>query len=123
MQEQKLKNIRELSAEDRYGYLIKQVSALQEVWLIHEDGKFVQMGDEEENVSIPVWPEKEFAEMMLVQDWKDYSVESMEVHEFMEWLQELEKENVDIAGFPLDELSTIVVSAEEMRNHLLHELQ
>ena len=40
----------------------------------------------------------------------------------MEWLTDLEKENVELAGFPNSDFNTVTVSAVDMKNHLLFEL-
>ena len=69
-----------------------------------------------------MWPEKEFAEIFLTDDWKSFKVVEYKIQDFMEWLAELEKENVNLAGFPNAELNTVHVTATEMKNHLLFEL-
>jgi hypothetical protein len=123
MHPDKLKNISSLTAIDRYGYFIRKVANFQQVWLIQGNSQYVTLGDHIEEVSIPVWPEKEFAELLLTGDWKDFVAQSIEVHEFIDWLDELHSENIKIAGFPLSDFNAIVVNAEEMKNHLLYELQ
>jgi len=123
MHPEKLKNIQNLTPQERYGYLIRKAADFQEVWLIQENGKYVTLGDKEEQITIPVWPEKEFTELMLTDSWKYYGVKSISVHDFIEWLDELEKEGYKIAGFPSASLNSVVVSADEMKNHLIHELQ
>ena len=122
MHPDKLINIQNLS-QDRYGYFIRHVSDTQEVWLIQDEGQFVLLGDNEEKPAMPVWPEKEFAEMMLTGDWKDYSLEMVNVYDFVEWLNKLEEEGIQIAGFPMAMQNAVVVSANEMKNHLIYELQ
>ena len=60
---------------------------------------------------------------MLTDDWKDYAVKCMDVHDFIDWLDAREEEGDRIAGFPSTDLNGVVVSAAEMKNHLVHELQ
>lgn len=123
MHPDKLKNITNLTPKDRYGYFIRKVADFQQVWLIQDNGQFVTLGDNDEEISIPVWPEKEFAELLLTDDWESYTVESIEVHDFIDWLDQLYAENIKIAGFPMSDFKAVVVTADEMKNHLLHELQ
>ncbi len=123
MHPDKHKNIFNLSPQDRYGYFIRKVADFEEVWLIHEKGQYVTLGENEEQIAIPVWPEKEFAKLMLMDDWKGYTVESMNVHDFVEWLDTLEGEGYKIAGFPGIDLKGVVVTADEMKNHIIYELQ
>ena len=56
-------------------------------------------------------------------DWKDYSLEMVNVYDFVEWLNKLEEEGIQIAGFPMAMQNAVVVSANEMKNHLIYELQ
>jgi hypothetical protein len=123
MHPDKQKNIYNLSPQDRYGYLIKRVANFEELWFIQDNGQYVTLGDNDQQVCIPVWPEREFAELMIKDDWSACAVLSMTVHDFIEWLDILEKEAVAIAGFPGADLSGVVVNAGEIRNHLIYELQ
>lgn len=123
MNPDKQRNILNLSPQDRYGYFIRKAADFEEVWLIQGNGQYVTLGDKEEQIAIPVWPEKEFAELMLTDDWNDYAVKCMDVHDFIDWLDTREEENYSIAGFPSTDLKGVVVSAAEMKNHLVFELQ
>lgn len=122
MHPDKLKNIQLLSPQDRYGYLIRKVADTEEVWLIQYNGQYVTLGDNNEQVIIPVWPEKELAELLLTDDWKNCTLESIEVHDFIDWLDQLGQDKTKVAGFPMADLNAVVVDAEEMKNHLLYEL-
>jgi hypothetical protein len=84
---------------------------LKKVWLVQENGKYVTLGDNEQ-VSIPVWPEKEFADFLLTDEWKGFTVESMEVHDSIKWLDQLQEDNIKIAGFPKNDLKAVIVDAE-----------
>jgi hypothetical protein len=123
MHPDKLKNIQNLSPQDRYGYLIRKVADTEEIWLIEDNGQSVALGDNNEQVIIPVWPEKEFAELMLTDDWHSYTLKSIDVHDFMDWLDKLEQNEIKVAGFPMADMNAVIVAAEEMKNHLLYELQ
>ena len=84
---------------------------------------FVTLGDSKEQITIPVFPEQEFASFLLTGDWQTYSVEKMDVHDFMNWLDQLEEQNIKIAGFPREAFQAVVVTADEMKSHLLDELR
>src|SRR5688500_4205689 len=109
MNPEKLRNIQNLSPQDRYSYFIRKVADFEEVWLIQENDQYVTLGDRAEQVAIPVWPEKEFAALMLTDSWKDCAVERMEVYDFISWLEQLEDEGCQIACFPLAALNSVVV--------------
>jgi hypothetical protein len=123
MHPDKLKNILNLSPQDRYGYFIRKVADTEEVWMIKESEEYVTLGDNDEQVTIPVFPEKEFAELLLTDDWSNCTVETLDVRQFMEWLDKLQQEKVKIAAFPTEDFNAVVVKPDEMKNHLLYELQ
>ncbi|WP_419211350.1 DUF2750 domain-containing protein [Maribacter sp. X9] len=122
MNQQKIKNIFALDSKERYGYLLRKVADFETIYLIADnEDKYVMIGSNGLSV-IPVWPEKEFAELFLTDDWKDYKVIEYDIYDFMEWLTDLENERVDLAGFPNSDFNTVHVSAVDMKNHLLFEL-
>jgi hypothetical protein len=121
MHPDKQKNILNLSPQERYGYFIRKVADFEEVWLIQDKGKYLTLADKDEQIVIPVWPEKEFAELMLTDDWKDHEVQCMNLHDFIDWLDRLDEERVKIAGFPSFNFNGVVVTANEMKNHLVYE--
>lgn len=122
MHADKQKNILSLSPQERYGYFIRTVADWEQVWLIYVGEGVVTLGGNDGSKVIPVWPEKEFAELMLTDGWEHGSVESVDVYTFIELLGDWEKEGCSIAGFPSVELNSVTVGAEEMKNHLLYEL-
>lgn len=122
MNQQKINNIFALNPKERYGYLLRKVADFKTIYLIADnEEKYVMIGSNDFSV-IPVWPEKEFAELFLTEDWKNYKVVEYDIHDFMEWLTDLEKENVELAGFPNSDFNTVHVSALDMKNHLFFEL-
>ncbi len=122
MNQQKLNNIFALESKERYDYLLRKVADFETIYLITDnDDQFVYIGSNDVSV-LPVWPEKEFAELFLTDTWKDCKVVEYNIHDFIDWLDELEKEKVDLAGFPYLDFTTIHVSATDMKNHLIFEL-
>ena len=122
MNENKIKNVFALNSEERYGYLLRRVAGFETIYLIADkDDKYVMIGSDGVSV-LPVWPEKEFAELFLTDDWKDYKVVEYSIYDFMDWLDDLEKEEIELAGFPNLQLNTVHVSATDMKNHLLFEI-
>lgn len=122
MNQQKINNIFALESKERYGYLLRKVADFEIIYLISDnEDKYVMIGSDGVSV-LPVWPEKEFAELFLTDDWKSYKVVEYNIHDFMDWLVDLEKEKVDLAGFPNSEFNTVHVTAVDMKNHLLFEL-
>ncbi|HUC80677.1 MAG TPA: DUF2750 domain-containing protein [Flavisolibacter sp.] len=123
MHPDKIRNICNLSCEDRYGYFIRKVADFEEVWLIKGEGKYVTLGDNAGNRIIPVWPEKGFAELMIADTWKEFEIEQKPLSDFMQWFEQLQRDNMKIAVFPTADFNTVVTTPEEMREHLLEELR
>jgi len=123
MHPQKLQNILNLSSEERYGYLIRTIADTQEVWIIKDQNTLADLGDEDEKTTIPIFPEQHFAELLLIDSWASFSTEIIDLDTFMLWLDEFQSKDIQLAGFPKPDLTGVVGSAEELRNHILHELQ
>jgi len=122
MNQQKINNIFNLEPKERYEYLLRRVADFETIYLITDkEDNYVMIGSDDVKV-IPVWPEREFAELFLENDWQDCKVVEYDVHDFIEWLDYLETEKVDLAGFPNAEFRTVQVSAVDMKNNLLYEL-
>jgi len=123
MHPDKIKNILNLSSVERYGYLIRKVADFEEVWLIKDINGYVRLGDKNENIQIPVFPEEDFAKLFITGDWENCTIEKINVDNFIKWLGDLGNANVKIAGFPSTELNSVVVTADEIKNHLFSEMQ
>jgi len=122
MNQQKIDNIFALEPKERYGYLIRKIADFETIYLIADnEDKYVMIGSNGNNV-LPVWPEKEFAELFLIDDWHEFKVVEYSVNEFMDFLDDLEKDEIKLAGFPNLDLHTIHVSAIDMKHHILYEI-
>lgn len=82
---------------------------------------YVMIGSNDVEV-LPVWPEKEFAELFLTDSWTNYTVEEQNISDFLNWLDILALDNVKIAAFPNLDLNTVHVSAKKMKADLNFEI-
>lgn len=119
----KIRNIFALKPKDRYGYFLRRVADFEEVFIIIDSkGDFVMIGSD--NIeAIPVFPEKEFAKLFLIEDWKKYKIKKYSIDSFLNLLDKLFEDGILIAGFPNLDLKTVTPTAEEVKNHLLFELE
>jgi len=118
----KIKNIFALKPKDRYGYFLRKVADFRKVFLIVDrNGKFVLIGSDKFE-AIPVFPEKEFAKLFLIGDWKKYKVVKYSIDDFFKLLENLSENGILIAGFPNLDLKTVTPTPEEVKNHLLFEI-
>lgn len=123
MNARKRENIYALPAQERYGYLIRTVADTEAIWVIQDGSQTVLLGEAAEHELIPVWPEEAFAQRHLTGEWAGYRAVEIPVDDFLAWLDDLQAEGVGIAAFPKENLQGVVVEAQEMKAHLLHELQ
>ncbi len=112
-------NIYLASDETRYQYLIEIVVRNETIWLLQaSEGLFAMMEDSQGQEYVPVWPEKQFAELNRQGDWTDYQAEPMPLFEFNSWLKELKEDEVKIAAFPNQTENIIPLPASVIKLHL-----
>lgn len=122
MNPRKRENIYALPAKERYGYLIRTVADTEAIWVIRDGTQTVLLGAGADDELIPVWPEEAFAQLHLTGEWAEYRAVEVPLDDFLAWLDELQAEGVGISAFPKENLQGVVVEAQEMKAHLLHEL-
>jgi hypothetical protein len=68
---------------------------------------------------IPVWPEKEFADSYAIGDWDGYESERMGLHEFLDWMQELQNDQIMIGAFPNSIMQAIPIEPLSFKKQLI----
>ena len=123
MNNHKIQNILSLDSKDRYDYLIRKVADFEQIFLIgDEKDTYVTLGNGDVEC-IPVWPEFGFAQLFLKMDWEKYTIKMVELDKFLPWLDQLDKEGYQIAGFPNMDYNATIVRPSEMKKHLLSECE
>jgi hypothetical protein len=113
-------SISDLPDHDRYNYLIHHIAKFKEIWLLAErEGMYAMFEDEKGNSYIPVWPHKELAEAYAVEDWEGYNAEKMELGEIMEWMDELDEDQILVGAFPNAEMQALAVPAIDFKKQIL----
>ena len=103
--------------ENRYKYFIRTVAAEEEVWgLADEEGWLLLEDDEDDTDVLAVFPYPEFAEVFRDKGgFEEFQVEVLDLNEFMEWLDDFEKEKMKIAVFPTPDFQSAVMTPERLR--------
>jgi len=103
--------------ESRYKYFIRTVAAEEEVWgLADEEGWLLLEDDEDDTDVLAVFPYPEFAEVFREKGgFDEFQVEVLDLNEFMEWLDDFEKEKMKIAVFPTPDFQSAVMTPERLR--------
>lgn len=123
MHKSKIKNILSLSAIERYNYMIRKVADFEEIWFVSKSKDVAQTLILNEGVeSVAIWPEKEFADLVIKeQNWEKCSAQSINIYEFLEWLDQFNIEKMKVAAFPLPNLDSIEVDPLEIKRDLIEE--
>ena len=124
MNEKKIENILSLDDKERYKYLIRKVTDFEELWLIKNDvGKIQTNFSENQTESIPIWPEKEFAELSFMVNRKSFVAESIDLYEFMKLCENLNEKGIQINVFPGQNLKSIKINPLEFKKQLKAECE
>ena len=114
------KHVEEILAkkpESRYKYFIKTVVAEEEIWgLADEEGwLLLEDGDDDTDV-LAVFPDPEFAAVFREKGgFEEFQVEALDLYEFLEWLNDFEKEGMKIAVFPTPDFQSAVMTPVRLR--------
>lgn len=112
-----LEQIKRLSQEQRYQYLLKQIGINKEIWILTDEHGCVMLNTEDEDC-VPVWPSQAFADEWATGDWAKCESKPIDLSTWRQrWTQGLLDDELAIAVFPLaneaEDLSGIVISADE----------
>jgi hypothetical protein len=107
-------SISQYDPEQRLKYLVKEVVASQQIWILKDEDGCVMLNSDDEDCA-PVWPNKEFAEAWATGEWAECQPEAISLNVwFSRWTQGLEDDEVAIAVFPNQDEEGLVISAQEL---------
>ena len=91
-------DIRQKKDMEELRQFILNVKESDTLWLLEaKPGLFAMVEDGDENSYIPVWADEDAAKNNISDDWEEYNVASMNVDEFVGWMNELHEDNIGIA--------------------------
>lgn len=110
----KIAEIQAFDAEKRYKYLVKEVIANREIWILIDEHGCVMLNTEDEDC-VPVWPNKEFAEAWATGDWAECKAESISLNKWhSRWTHGLEDDELAVVIFPNQDEDGLVVFPDEL---------
>lgn len=114
----RIAEIQALDAEQRYQYLVKEVVANRQIWILTDEHGCVMLNTEDEDC-IPVWPNQEFAEAWATGEWEHCKAEAISLNKWhSRWTVGLEDDELAIVIFPNEEEDGLVVYPDELDNEL-----
>ncbi|EAR11423.1 DUF2750 domain-containing protein [Reinekea blandensis] len=116
-------NLLQLSADERYQYLLTQAIEQQQVWiLVGEEGSVLLTNDGQD--CIPVWPHEELAESHIQGDWADCRTMAIRLGVWQDrWTAGLTDDGIQVAGFVNDQEEGVIVSPQDFDDDLLSAMQ
>lgn len=119
----KIENIVKMTEDERYDYFIRKIADFEQVWGLNDNG-WVLLGDDDGNQILPLWPEREFAELCAVDQWKNCKPESIELNNFLEkWIPGMINDKTLINIFLTPDAKGSVVSPPTLESDLQDELE
>lgn len=111
------------SARDRYIYSVKRIADWEEAWSLKLNDGFVTTSDKEGNLSMPIWPFKEYAMKCIEDEWENCQTHKIRLDKLLdEILPNLSEEGTHVVVFKVPEDPDVVrVSADDFKNNLLYE--
>lgn len=95
------------AAKDRYIYFIKRVADWESAWALGDDEGHITTEDNSGNISLPLWPAKEFAKKCAIDDWSNLDIQEISLDELIDkLLPELISDNIDVVAFMAPKEST-----------------
>lgn len=82
-----------MGPEYRYNYFVGKVAETEEIWGLWNKDGWATLGDNENRIVVPFWPEKEFALLCCTGEWSAYEPKSISLYDLMEkWLPGMQKD-------------------------------
>ncbi|GAA3934930.1 DUF2750 domain-containing protein [Chitinophaga oryziterrae] len=122
MNNHKVQNIIKLSKEERFSYFVNKIVDFEQIWGLNNDGWAV-LGSQENAVVMPFWPEENFAERCISEEWRGFRPQAISLQDFLDkWLPGMEKDNRLVAVFYFPELKeNIIIPPQELKSAILRE--
>ncbi|WP_296315538.1 DUF2750 domain-containing protein [Winogradskyella sp. UBA3174] len=119
MNSKKIENILSLNNKERYDYLIRKVSDFEQIYLIL--GSLNQMTDINGQECFPVFPEKEFAEIIISHIPNGKKIKKYDLNEFIQWISKFNSNEYKFLVFPDENINALIKSPLEFKNDLIEE--
>ncbi|NQZ08762.1 MAG: DUF2750 domain-containing protein [Algicola sp.] len=110
----RIATINQYDAEKRFQYLLTEVVAQEEIWILTDDDGCVMLNTEDEDC-VPVWPHKEFAEAWATGEWAECTPKHISLSKWhRKWTPGLEEDDLAIVVFPNNKEDGLVVSPDDL---------
>lgn len=115
----KLEEVLNLEAFDRYDYFIQRVKETQQFFILEDENNDMEILDLGDAEAIAIWPDQEFANAFVQGEWKDCKIKRYALkHLKNTLLPTCKKNNWEIDVFPVADKSGLVASYSDIEKDL-----
>jgi hypothetical protein len=118
-----IESLKQMDIAARYTYFLQQAAASGSVWVLEEARKLLSLGDDEESMTLPVWPVQAAAEYFINDEISTYEAQAIPLEDFLEMLDEIEEDGVRITVLPVRDHEMMHMAACVLKEDLLQALQ
>jgi len=111
-----------LTAPERYSHFIKKVVGWKQLWALYDDGW--AMSETKDGILVlPLWPEKEYAELCSSGDWSNFKPRCIELDDVLDNMIPMLRERGILPGvFFTTSYGSINADVDELERDLRKEL-
>lgn len=121
---QEVESVIKLVPFERYKYSLKRIADNETLYTLKKDDETIAISDLDNEKLIPFWSAKEFAELNISDEWKEFYVEEISLNDFeKDIINLIEKEKFLLNIFPINNKTGFVVSLDEFIRDLNDELE
>lgn len=119
MTPEKQQQIENYDSQQRFNYLLKEVTANQSLWLLVDEHGCMMLNTQDDDC-VPVWPNKVFAESWATGDWKDCHAEEVSLNIWhSRWTNGLAEDELCVVIFPNQAEEGIILHPDEFDYELI----
>jgi hypothetical protein len=108
-----------LPYDKKYKYFFNMIAESEQICGLKDKGLWVIINDEAGNISMPIWPSWEFAKYCQENQWKETTIESIDIYEFLEyWLKGMKKEKCNVLLFGDSSGGGISIDPDKLKREL-----
>ena len=105
--------IEKYNVQKRFQYLLEAVIKNREIWILVDEHGCMMLNTADEDC-VPVWPNKEFAQNWITDDWKECKAEAISLNKWQShWTMGLEEDELAIVVFPNQTEEGLVLFPDE----------
>ena len=99
--------------EQRFNYLVKEVVANDQIWLLTDEHGCVMLNSDDEDC-VPVWPSQAFAQAWATDEWQACKAQAVPLNTWhSRWTRGLEDDELAIVVFPDQQQEGLVIYPDE----------